>query len=492
MTAVRGRITQGRERVARHPRYPHLVLGAALFGIFATNVNVSVLAVVIPRLVDDFDSTKTVATWVVTAPLLAFAVLGPTAGKLGDLYGRRTIYLVGLGGTVIFAGLTAAAPSMGSLIALRTIGATFGASCGPAGMAIISQLFPRDQRVKVLGYWGLVIAGGPVLGMVVGGPLADAAGWRWLFIPQVPFALLALAVAFVVLPETRAPGRVRLDVVGSVLLVLTVGSFLLGVNRGPVWGWTDGRVVGLLAAAPVGALGFVLFEGRTAHPLIPLPYFGRRNFAMPMLGQFFVNVAYQGGFVLLPLMLAEVYGYTSTRISLVTLARPLFYGLAGPVAGTAAMRFGERRMAASGAAMVALSSLLLAVVGAGPVDLMVFTALAVAGTGLGTLVPSMTATMTTAVSDADLGVAGAAAQTVMQIGTVTGMQVLQSIQVANQPAMGLKGSYGVAFGVGAVVALVATVLATLIRSTARPRPVGAEPQRGVAPGAALGARQPTT
>lgn len=484
--------TRLRERVAHHDRYPHFVVAAALFGIFVTNVNVSVLAVVIPRLVDEFGSTKTVATWVVTAPLLAFAVLGPTAGKLGDVYGRRKIYLVGLGGTVVFAGLTAAAPTMGSLIALRTIGATFGASCAPAGMAILAQLFPRDQRVKVLGYWGLVIAGGPVLGMVVGGPLADAAGWRWLFIPQVPLALIALAAAFLLLPETRAAGRARLDVAGSVLLVVTVGALLVGVNRGPVWGWGDGAVLGLLAAAPLGAIAFVMMERSVAHPLIPLPYFGRRNFAMPMVGQFFVNVAYQGGFVLLPLMLAEVYAYSSTRISLVTLARPLFYGLAGPVAGIVAMRFGERRTAALGAALVALSSLLLSQLGASHVELVVFVALAVAGTGLGTLVPAMTASMTTAVDDADLGVAGATALTVMQIGTVIGMQVLQSVQVARQGAVGLRESYGFAFLVGALVALVGTMAATLIRSTVRVRAAPIGPPYHATPTSALPAARNTT
>src|SRR3954468_10917474 len=209
-----------RPRLRTRPRSPGQVLATALFGLFVANVNVSVLAVVIPQLVREFHTSKTVIAWMITGPTLAFAVLGPTAGKLGDLYGRRRVYLVGLGGTALFAALAAAAQTPGQLIAFRTAAAMFATSTGPAGMAIISTQFPRERRVQALGYWGLVAAGGPVLGLVIGGVVADAFGWRWLFIPQVPLALGCLVLAAVVLPETRVAGKVRFDVVGSVLLGL--------------------------------------------------------------------------------------------------------------------------------------------------------------------------------------------------------------------------------------------------------------------------------
>jgi EmrB/QacA subfamily drug resistance transporter len=461
-----------RRQLRDSPRYTQVVLGVALFGLFTTNFNVSVLAVVIPRLVDDFDTTKSVISWVVTGPLLAFAVLGPTAGKLGDLYGRRKVYLVGLGGVAIFAGLTAVATSPLQLIVFRTVAATFGSSTGPSGMAIIAEQFPRDRRVQALGYWGLVLAGGPVLGMVIGGPIADAFGWRWLFIPQIPLAVLGLVLSALVLPETRADKRVRFDVAGSVLLAVSVGSLLLAVNRGPIWGWGEPRIVGMFLLSPLAAYAFVRAERRVANPMIPLEYFRRRNFAAPMVGQFLVNFAYQGGFVLVPLMLAEVYGYTSTRISLVTMARPLFYGLAGPFAGSMAVRFGERRAAVTGAVLVVASCVMLAMIHASRVDLMIFGALTLAGAGLGGMVPAMTATVTMAVEDADLGIAGATSQMMLQVGTVLGMQVQQTIQVAREPS-GLESSYDTAFLVGAAVAVVGVVVASLVRSTPRPAPVRA-------------------
>jgi len=456
-----------------------------LFGLFTTNFNVSVLAVVIPRLVTEFDTSKTTISWVVVGPLLAFAVLGPTAGKLGDLYGRRKVYLVSLAGVVVFAGLTAMARNPTQLIVFRTLSATFGASTGPAGMAIIAGLFPRERRVQALGYWGLVLAGGPVLGMVVGGPVADAFGWRWLFIPQVPLALIGFVLAAFVLPETASKGRARFDVAGSVTLALAVGSLLFAVNRAPTWGWGSAPVVALFALSPLAALAFVAVERRAVSPLIPLEYFRRRNFAAPMVAQFFTNFAYQGGFVLVPLMLSEVFAYSSTRISLVTISRPLFYGLAGPVAGAFAVRMGERRTGVFGAGAVVASCSMLALVHGGTVDVVVFAALAIAGTGLGSMVPAMTATVTTAVADADVGTAAATSQMVMMMGTVLGMQIGQTIQVSREAAAGIAGSYDVAFLVGAFVALAGVVAATFIRSMVRtPQPPPVATATGTAAGPA--------
>ena len=166
---------------AGRSRSSQLLLFAALFGLFSTNFNVSVLSIVIPRLVKDFKSPPSTVSWLVVGPTLAYAVLGPTAGKLGDLFGRRRVYLIGLAGCCFFAGCTAAAPSALLAILFRTASAVFGQSTAPTGMAIISEAFPKDQRVKALGYWGLVMAGGPLLGMVAGGPVIDNLGWRWLY-----------------------------------------------------------------------------------------------------------------------------------------------------------------------------------------------------------------------------------------------------------------------------------------------------------------------
>lgn len=486
-------LTSVRAALPARPDYPTVLLAAALFGLFTTNFNVSVLAVVIPQLIEDFDTTGNVMSWVVVGPMLAFAVLGPTAGKLGDLFGRRRAYLVGLAGCCLFAGLTALAQGPIQMILLRSLSATFGAATAPAAMALISSHFPRERRVQALGYWGLVLAGGPVLGMVVGGPVAEQWGWRWLFIVQVPLTLLGFLVAWVVLPVAERLAGVRFDVAGTVLLAVAAGGFVFGVNRGPSWGWTSPIVLSALVAAPVAAVAFVLQERRSPHPLIPIEYFRRRNFAAPMAGQFLVNVSYQGGFVVVPLMMAEVLGYGSGRIALVTLARPLFYGIAGPVTGRLAMRVGERRTVVTGALLVAASTALLATVRPGSPDVAIFAILALAGAGLGGMVPALTSTITTAVEDRDLGVAGATSQMMLQIGTAVGIQLFQTVQETREAhGEALVDSYHSAFLVGSLFAVAGAVVVSTIRSMDRSPRRAPGPADGDAPEGPPTGEAPTT
>ena len=457
--------------------YPAVLLGAALLGMFTTNFNVSVLSVVLPQLVREFDAPASTMSWAIAGPMLALAVLAPTAGKLGDLYGRRRVFMVGLAGCGVFAGATALATSPLAMIGFRTLSAGFGSSAGPAAMAIIATHYPRERRVKALGYWGLVLAGGPVLGMVIGGPVAEQFGWRWLFIVQVPLIAVGLAVAWLILPLARLGGESRFDVPGTVLLALAAGGFVFAVNRGPAWGWTHPLVLTALLAAPLGALGFVLHERRVAHPLIPVEYFRRRNFAAPMAGQFLVQIAYQGGFVVVPLMLAEVMGYRSGRISLVVLSRPLLYAVAGPVAGRVAVRVGERRTAVVGASLVVLSTLLLTQVSPGTPDAVTFLIVGLAGAGLGGMVPPLNATITTAVEDRHLGVSGATAAMMLQIGAAVGIQLMQTTQeTAEARGVSLEDSYHLAFLAGGLVALLGVAAVSLIRSLDRIPPASPVPE----------------
>ena len=332
-------------------RSSQLLLFVSLFGLFSTNFNVSVLAIVVPRLVADFNAPPSTVSWLVVGPTLAYAVLGPTAGKLGDLFGRRRIYLIGLTGCCIFAGFTALAGSAIAAIFFRTASAVFGQSTAPTGMAIISESFPADKRVKALGYWGLVMAGGPVLGLVAGGAVIDQFGWRWIFVAQVPFTIIAFIAAYRILPRSKPEGDVRFDVPGTVLLATAAFSVMFAVNRGPLWGWTHGVVLTLLLVSPVSIAGFVSWERRTAHPLIPLHYFQRREFTIPIITQAFCQVSYQGGFVLIPLMLSQLFGYRATKISLLTLGRPIMWGLAGPLSAWLIVRYARRHIVVTGVAL---------------------------------------------------------------------------------------------------------------------------------------------
>ena len=195
-------------------------------------------------------------TWVLAAPLLAFAVITPIAGKLGDLHGHRRTYLASflLGG--VLALLTALSWNVGSLIFMRTLTQAATAAAGPSAMAIILSVYGRAERSKALGLWMAVVALSPALGVVTGGPLIEWLGWRTLFVVQGLLVVVALIVGARTLPETQKQSDVSFDIPGAITFGLGVGALLVAVNRGIVWGWDHPVVIFAAVIAPLALIAF--------------------------------------------------------------------------------------------------------------------------------------------------------------------------------------------------------------------------------------------
>lgn len=451
-------------RIERSPRRSWVVLTAALLGMFSAGFSLTVLTVSLGDIAVDLGTTKSVLTWAITGPSLAMAVLGPIGGKLADRHGARRVYLLSITGVAAMSFATIFAWSGASLIGARLIGAALGAGVAPAALAIINRTFTPDRRPQALGFWSLVGAGSPVIGVVIGGPLVEAFGWRWIFILQTPLAFAAVLIGFLLLPHTERGARVPFDIAGSVTLAFGVGLVLIAMNRGPAAGWTSPFVVGAAAIGVVMLFAFVRVEGRTDHPLLPLRYFRRRNFTFPMVNQFFANFAYMGGFILTPLLMTSVLGYSTTHAGLVSIARPIAFSIIGPLAGWFVLRAGERAIGVFGSAMLIASMLLLALVTSTSGELFLEFALVLSGIGMGSCAPAMIAALAASVDREDLGVAGAASQTMAQVGVVVGMQLLLTIQDATASNLG-DASYSLAYRVGAVAAAVALVAAAMVRRT---------------------------
>lgn len=443
------------------------MLASVLFGLFTVNFTITILTVSIPRIARELDSSQSTLTWVVIGPLLAFGVIGPAVGKLGDLYGQRRIYLLGLAGAAVMAAASAVAWNAPSLISFRLLGAVEGAATGPASFALITSVFPRGQRVKALGYWSMVAAGGPVLGVVAGGPIVAAVGWRAIFAAQVPLTMVALGVAFLVLPETARKSDRGFDVGGAVLLALSATPLLYALNQGPTAGWAAPAVVAGFVVSPLALAGFVLVERRVAQPLLPLHYFGRPNFTFPILVQTLMNAAYMGSFVLTPLLLSNLLGYDEARTGLISAARPLAFSISGVAAGYLAVRVGERVSAMAGAVVLVVAMVWMSTIGVGTSALVIAGGLALAGVALGLASPAMASSVTNAVDEADVGVAGAAQQMMIQIGLVVGIQLMQTVQLTRLDAVGEQASYAQAYLVGSVLAGGALVAAGFVRPTDR-------------------------
>jgi MFS family permease len=399
--------------------------------------------------------------------MLAFGVVGPAYGKIGDLYGHKKVYVFGLLFAGIFAGLTAVAWNATSMVVFRLLSATAGSATGPAAMAYVNRLFEPNERVRPLGLWSFVTAGAPVLGVVIGGPVIAAIGWRMIFIVQAPLLLGAAMLAWYLLPQTTRSKSVKFDVKGSVTLGFGATLFLLTINRGHSWGWTSPAIL-VFAVLSLSSLWLFIRTERVAEaPLMPLHWLRTPNIILPIAIQSLINFAYMGGFIVVPQMLERGLGYSASHVGWLIIARPLTFSITAPLASFFTMRAGERKSGVIGACAVIASMLILSSLASGSSDLLVVLGLGLSGIGFGIAAPALTALVANAVDDETIGVAGAMQQLLSQMGAVLGSTVMISVHEMTVGSTTVVRSYGIALLFGAGTATAAALLATRLTPTDR-------------------------
>ena len=398
--------------------------------------------------------------------MLVFAVVGPAFGTLGDLIGHKRVFVGGLLGAGIFAGLAALAPNAPLLIALRTLSAACGSATGPSAMAFTNRLFEPHERVRPLGMWSFVTAGAPVLGVVAGVPLVATVGWRIIFLVQAPLCVLGAVVAWWLLRDTERKPGAKFDVAGAGTLGLGAALVLLGINRAGAWGW-DSPVIIIAIVVGVSLLWmFVRVERRVAAPIVPPQWLRTRNVAFPVLSQSLANFGYMGAFMIVPQMLQEGAGLSLATVGWLIIARPLTFAIVAPLGANVTMRTGERFAGMFGSMTVFTSLVILSTVRVDtPLWLIAF-GLGLSGLGLGVSSPAMSALLANAVDDDQLGAASAMQQLVSQMGALLGATVMITVQEATAE-QGILPSYANSLVIGASLCVVAGLLASEVRSTDR-------------------------
>ena len=416
-----------RSRIRQRGDYQRLVLISALFGTAAGSYPVTVLSASLPRIARDLGTTDDTITWVIAAPMLAFAVVTPIIGKIGDLHGHRRTYLVSFTLGTVLALATSLAWGITSLIVLRTLAQAAKAASGPSAMAMILSVFPQRDRTRALGIWAAVVALSPAVGVVTGGPLIEWLGWRVLFVVQGATVGLALLAALFVAPETPRRSGIRFDIPGSITLGVGVSGLLLAVNRGISWGWTNPIVLVAAALAPIGLGFFVAVEQRSDAPLLPPALLRRRAFTRPMTAQAVLQSGYMGAMVMAPFLLERRWGFRPTIIGLVMLPRPLSFAFCARLGGHHDPKHGARRVAVTGMLVFSVA-MVLAGIGAQQRWLLMFLSGAMlAGAGSGYIRPTVANSVTAAAGDADIGIAGGSMNMLQQIGAAVGITVLTAL-----------------------------------------------------------------
>ena len=489
-----------RRRALGSSRYEWWVLWSLLAGLLSLNFTFTVFNIVLNRLSDEFHTPKTNLTWIVIGPLLAYGLVAPVFGKLGDLFGHRRLYLFGLSLAALSAVATALAPNLILLILARTLDGIGGAASGAASGALLNLVFRPEERVKAMGWWSLVGAGGPVLGVSLGSPIISAFGWRTLFWVQLVLILCALAVVAVVLPHNRgtadeelirkqeARGNFRkMDWIGSWTLSGAVAAFMLGLTMAVHVGWF-GWQCNTAWLLTVGFVGAFIHRIRTAeNPLIPVHYFKRRNFVLPMVVRVTAQYAYFCGFFLFPLLYQDGYGKSLLDAGGVTIARPIVFALCSPIAGYVAIKIGERFSVFAGTLFLFSSMVAFVLLTPSTGLWFILLALGLSGLGMGVAMPSTSSIMANEVDPSEFGVMSAAQMLAMQIGQVAGVQIsltIQQILVRNRGLgalekavssrsgtgpvePGLLATYRLPFIIGGAMGLVAVVCSYFLRSVPR-------------------------
>lgn len=409
----------------RDDGYARRLLITVIGGLIVFSSSMTIVSASLPTMADDLDSTTSFLSWSVTGLFLVMAVGTPVLGRLGDVHGHRRVFLIG--SLVLFVGtaLCGLAPTAFAFVAARMVVGLGIAATMPNAMALIMDAYPGHRRSEAMGWFQMAMTGAPVIGLIVGGPMIDLFGWRILFAILAPISFIGFAAAVKVIRRPSTPGvAVPIDWYGAATLGLATLGFLLFLEHGSSTSFADPLALGLAAASVASLAAFIVVERNITAPMLRLDYFRRRNFTGPLIAQPLSQFAYMGAFLVAPLLLDELFGYSVAAISLVLLARPLVYSVFSPVGGRLATTVGERKMIIAGSALMVLS-MVAWVFAAHWVDLpLIIIGLVLSGLAMGLASPSYATTLAAAVDAGDLGIANAMGTTMMNIGMLTGIQTM--------------------------------------------------------------------
>lgn len=419
-----------------------LVIYALMAGMFLSSLDQTIVGTAIRTIGDDLHGLDQQA-WVTTAYLITSTISTPIYGKLSDIFGRRPLYLFGLGVFLVGSLLSSFSDSMLMLAAFRGFQGIGAGALMSIPLAIMGDILAPRERAKYQGYFLAVFAISSVVGPLIGGVFADAdqilwiAGWRWVFLINVPIGLAALAMvlAFLHLPKFHEHGKVRIDWWGATAVIVTLVPLLLVAEQGREWGWGSAGAIACYVIGAVGLAAFIIIESiMKSDAIIPLRLFRSGTFSMATVLGFLVGFAMFGAMLTLPLYLQLVTGLTPTESGFATL--PMVAGLmiASIVSGQLIAKTGKYRIfPITGTFATACGYLVLTFMTIDKPLWFLMIGMFLIGLGLGQLMQTLTLASQNSVEPRDMGVATSSSTFFRQIGGTLGTAVLLSVLFAVMP-----------------------------------------------------------
>lgn len=324
-------------------------LGTILSGYVSSSVDIA-----LPNIMNTFGFNMDSVVWVMLSYMIPYGATLPIMGKLGDQYGRKKMYILGLLVFTLATMLVGLSWSSTTVILFRILQGIGAGLLFPNAMALVADAFPANERGQALGMWGAFAAAGSTLGPTIGGYIVEYVSWRVLFSSIVPISVVGLFLAFTVLKESALNAAEKIDYLGGCLLVLSLSTLLVGLNQGSKEGWTSAYIVGLFTVMVLAMAGFLYVESHIKQPLVDLNLFKDSTFTVSNIVGFLSFMALYGGLFLLPFFMRNILGYTPIRsgMSLFPLVGSMI--LMAPLGGKLADRSGAKIPATVGMVILTL------------------------------------------------------------------------------------------------------------------------------------------
>jgi EmrB/QacA subfamily drug resistance transporter len=403
-------------------------LAAVAFGLFMIMLDNTIVNVALPSIQRSLHMSISSLEWIVTAYALTFAALLITGGKLGDLYGRRKMFILGLAIFTLSSLACGLSPNAGFLIGARAVQGVGAALMNPATLSIITATFPPKQRGQAIGIWAGVSALALAIGPLIGGLIVDNINWHWIFYVNVPVGVVGILVSRLVIAESRDTSHEQsIDLPGLVTSGLALLSLSYALIEGNRHGWGSPEIIGLFAGAAVLLAAFIWLELRQRLPMLDLGLFRIGSFAGANLVAMLVSLGMFGVFFFISLYVQNVLGYSPTKAGAIFLPMTVLIIVVAPIAGKLSDRIGSRWLMGAGMTIVGVSLLLYQRMGVHSSFVSLLPQLMLGGVGMALTMSPMTSAAMASVPVDKAGVGSGVLNSFRQMGGSLGIALMGAI-----------------------------------------------------------------
>jgi EmrB/QacA subfamily drug resistance transporter len=451
-----------------------LAMAGLGMGVFMATLDASIVNISLPTLVQEFKTNFATIQWVVLSYALVLTSLMLMVARLGDMIDKKRIWMVGLALFTLGSLLCGLSPSVGWLIAFRALQGLGATMMQALGIAMITEVFPPNERGRALGIMGSVVSTGIAIGPPLGGILIGLVGWRSIFLVNIPIGLITAFVVTRYVPNSYPTvAKQRFDLRGAGVLMVMLSCYALGMTLGQRLGFSAPLTLTLLAAASISFAVLLVVEQRTEQPMIDLSLFRNPLFSMNLLMGFLVFVVLTAGFIL-PFLLELVQGYPPQMVGLMMMASPITMGLASPLAGILSDRYGSRVISMTGLVVIIAGCLSMTTLTMDVTPLGFVARMIPLGIGFGLFQsPNNSAIMGTAPRHRT-GIASGLLSLSRTLGQSTGMPLMGALfamqvlafaglpagtDVTTAPPLALVAAVAGTYRIGAIIMLAATAVA---------------------------------